>query len=195
MNDLPPVVKTTNHVLTITLDEFRREFCLPIRKFYQQRLPNVPQAALARVFLEEYPKHRHEIALLPHTRDFLEFCANRRMGAFIASTVDAGTYQEQMQRYDIERYIRRAYIGIEDKTRAIHDILSDNQLTAEETMFVGDMEHDIDAGKAGGVHTCAVLSGYNHAEALRAARPDFVCEHLGELQRLLDEQEVTCASQ
>ena len=83
-------------------------------------------------------------------------------------------------------------IGIVDKTDAIHDILAENELVRAETMFVGDMEHDIAAGQAGGVRTCAVLSGYNHAEALRAARPDLVCDHLGELQQILAEQEVAC---
>ena len=49
-------------------------------------------------------------------------------------------------------------------------------------MFVGDMEHDLAAGRAGGVQTCAVLTGYNHLEKLQAMRPDLICAHLGELQ-------------
>lgn len=196
VDDLGPVLTTTNHVLTtfalapVTLEEFRREFCLPIRKYYERRLPDVPQARLEQVFLEKYVEHRHEIELLPHTLEFLEFCVARGMGVFIASTVDATTYEQQSQRFDIARFVRRAYIGIVDKTDAIHDILAENELVRAETMFVGDMEHDIAAGQAGGVRTCAVLSGYNHAEALRAAQPDLVCEHLGELRQIFAEQEV-----
>ncbi|HUJ72399.1 MAG TPA: HAD hydrolase-like protein, partial [Verrucomicrobiae bacterium] len=59
-----------------------------------------------------------------------------------------------------------------------------------ETMFVGDMEHDIEAGKTGGIHTCAVLTGYNHLDKLRAMEPDLICNHLGELQAFLAGQEV-----
>lgn len=196
VDDLPPVLKTTNHVLTtfgsapLTLDQFRREFCLPIRKYYEQRLPGVPQARLEEVFLAEYVNHRHEIALLPQTMGFLEFCVQRRMGVFIASTVDRRTYEEQSARFDILKYVTRAYIGIADKTVAIHDILEENRLDRDQTMFVGDMAHDIEAGKAGGIHTCAVLSGYNHVEELRAAGPDLVCEHVGELQQVLAGLEV-----
>jgi phosphoglycolate phosphatase-like HAD superfamily hydrolase len=51
------------------------------------------------------------------------------------------------------------------------------------------MEHDIAAGKAGGVRTCAVLTGYNHSEKLRALQPDWVCADLGELQRALTAEE------
>ena len=195
VDDLIPVWKTTNHVLAtcglpaVTLEEFRREFCLPVRRYYEQRVPDVPQAELERIFLTEYPLHQGEIRLLPHSRPFLEYCAARGLDVFVASSVDPATYHTQTRRLGIEPHIRRAYVGVEDKTQKIHHILEENQLDRAATLFVGDMEHDIEAGKAGGVRTCAVLSGYNHAEKLRALHPDLVCEHLGELQRILIEQE------
>jgi phosphoglycolate phosphatase-like HAD superfamily hydrolase len=191
VDDLMPVVKTTNHVLAscglppITLPEFRAEFCLPLRKFYEQRAPHVPQATLEQIFLTEYPKHHAEISLLPQTLDFLRFCQDRRMGVYIASTVDTHTYETQAARFGIRRFITKPYIGIEDKTTKIHHILDENHLDRAETMFVGDMEHDIEAGKTGGIHTCAVLTGYNDLDKLRAMEPDLICNHLGELQEFL----------
>jgi phosphoglycolate phosphatase len=197
VNDLPPVFETTNHVFTtfglpaLTLDEFRREFCLPIRKFYDRCLPDVPQAKLEEVFLTRYHEVQDEITLLPHTRDFLEFCRENGFGVFIASTVDSQTYERQAQRFELTGFITKPYIGIEDKTQKIHHILDENRLAPEATLFVGDMEHDIEAGKHGGVHTCAVLTGYNHVEKLRAMQPDVVCEHLGELQQWIQSQSET----
>jgi phosphoglycolate phosphatase len=194
VDDLGPVLMTTNHVFAtcglppISLREFRAEFCLPIRKFYQHRLPQVPQAKLEEIFLTEFPKHHAGITLLPHTLDFLRFCQQRRVGTYIASTVDPHTYETQAARFGIDRFITKPYIGIEDKTAKIHHILDENHFDRNETMFVGDMEHDIEAGKAGGVHTCAVLTGYNEATKLHAMQPDFVCEHLGEVQQILAEQ-------
>jgi phosphoglycolate phosphatase-like HAD superfamily hydrolase len=196
VDDLAPVLKTTNYVLAscglppLSLQEFRAEFCLPIRKFYQRRLPHVPQATLERLFLAKYPEYHDQIALLPHTLDFLRFCKRRQMGVFIASSVDPCTYESQMARFGIGPFVTKPYIGIEDKTAKVHHIVEENHLNREETLFVGDMEHDIEAGKAGGVHTCAVLTGYNHAEKLRAMEPDLVCQHLGELQKILAAQEV-----
>jgi phosphoglycolate phosphatase len=195
VDDLAPVLKTTNHVFEscglppLSLQEFRAEFCLPIRKFYQHRLPQVPQAKLEEIFLTEYPNHHDGISLLPHTLDFLRFCERQQMGVYIASTVDSLTYETQTARFGIGHFIAKAYIGIEDKAAKIHHILDENHLDQNETMFVGDMEHDIEAGKAGGLHTCAVLTGYNDAQKLRAMEPDLVCEHLGELQQILADQE------
>jgi phosphoglycolate phosphatase len=194
VNDLPPVFDTTNHVFAtfglpaLTLDEFRREFCLPIRKFYERRIPQVPQAKLEEVFLARYHEVQDAIELLPHTLAFLQFCRRGGYGVFIASTVDTHTYERQVARFGLTEYITKPYIGIEDKTRKIHHILDENRLAPEAALFVGDMEHDIEAGKHGGVHTCAVLTGYNHAEKLRAMQPDLVCAHLGELQEILAAQ-------
>ena len=196
VDDLTPVFKTTIHVFAtcglapITLDEFRREFCLPIRKFYERRIPNVPQSKLEAIFLAKYAEMQDEITLLPYTLEFLKFCEAQRLGVFIASTVDPKTYTYQTERFAIGHYITKPYIGIEDKRRKIHHIIEENRLVPAETLFVGDMEHDIEAGKIGGVHTCAVLTGYNHVEKLRAMKPHLICEHLGQLQEILAEQEV-----
>lgn len=196
VDDLLPVVKTTNHVLEfcglppMSLPQFRAEFCLPIRKFYEPRVPHMSQAKLEEIFLAEYPKHHSAITILPHTLEFLCFCRERRIGVYIASSVDLDTYEKQMARFGIGPFITKPYIGIENKTSKIHHILDENHLDRDETMFVGDMEHDIEAGQAGGIHTCAVLTGYNPLEKLRAMGPDLICKDLGELQQFLAEQEV-----
>ncbi len=196
VDDLIPVASVTNHVLVscglpaMTLAEFRAQFCLPIKKFYQSRVPHVPQAQLEEIFLTEYPKHHAEITLLPHTLPFLRFCRQQQLGVYIASSVDAHTYQTQTMRFGIGPFITKPYIGIEDKTSKIHQILEENRLERDGTMFVGDMEHDVEAGRAGGIHTCAMLTGYNPPDKLQEMRPDLICNHLGELQQFLAAQEV-----
>jgi ADP-ribose pyrophosphatase YjhB (NUDIX family) len=48
------------------------------------------------------------------------------------------------------------------------------------------MEHDIETARHGGIHACAVLTGYNTVDQLRAAKPDLIVEHLGELRAVLE---------
>jgi phosphoglycolate phosphatase len=52
------------------------------------------------------------------------------------------------------------------------------------------MEHDIETARHGGVHSCAVLTGYNTLAQLRAAKPDLIVEHLGELRRVLEQNDL-----
>jgi phosphoglycolate phosphatase len=196
-DDLDPVIRTTNHVFAqyglpaMSREEFRREFRLPVKRFYDERLPHVTVAELERVFVEKHPEHHHGIQPLPDTAAFLTFCHAQGLPTFIASTVDELTYHSQMKRFGLDHLITRAYLGIADKSEAIHRILEENELDPRATVFVGDMEHDIEAGQAGGVITCAVLTGYNDETTLRAMRPDLVCANLTELQQWLTQPPVS----
>ena len=52
------------------------------------------------------------------------------------------------------------------------------------------MRHDIETAQAGGVLSCAVLTGYNRHAQLADQNPDLIVEHLGELKRLLVDNNV-----
>ena len=49
----------------------------------------------------------------------------------------------------------------------IHRILEENNLPPAETIFIGDMQHDIETARHGGIGSCAVLTGYNSLPQLR----------------------------
>lgn len=191
VDDLEPVLLTTNHVRAqygrapLSREEFRREFFLPVGHCYARWIPEATLAELEALFHARYPAYRDAIRLLDHTAAFLGFCRSRRLPVFIASSADTATYETTMQRFGLADEVTRAYLGIADKTETIHLILADNGLASRRTLFVGDMEHDLEAGRAGDVLTCAVLSGYTHPEVLAACQPDFVCAHLGEVQERL----------
>jgi ADP-ribose pyrophosphatase YjhB (NUDIX family) len=53
------------------------------------------------------------------------------------------------------------------------------------------MQHDVETAHHGGIHSCAVLTGYNTLEQLRAAEPDLIVEHLGELRRVLEQNDLS----
>src|SRR5262249_1753031 len=59
-----------------------------------------------------------------------------------------------------------------------------------ETLFIGDMQHDIETARHGGIHSCAVLTGYNTLGQLRAAEPDVIVEHLRELKEMLEQYDL-----
>jgi len=195
VDDLMPVVKTTNHVLTscglpaMTLQEFRAPV-LPADSKVLRAPPAAHAAGEARTdVLAEYPKYHAEISLLPQR---WIFCASARGGRW-ACTSPATVEHAHVRNADGALRHRRLHHETVYRDRGqdskIHHILDENGLDREETMFVGDMEHDIEAGKAGGIHTCAVLTGYNHLNKLRAMDPDLICNHLGELQGFLVERE------
>jgi phosphoglycolate phosphatase len=193
VDDLPAVLKASNFVLeqsgkpAMSLDEFRAEFQLPFSKFYNRHAPEVPMKKLEEWFHAEYRQSQNAVTELPHAREFLEFCRGNRLRTFLLSSVHDDHFKAQCRSNGFDAYFDRPYTGVWDKRQKIHEILRENHLQPEETLFIGDMEHDVATAKHGGVHSCAVLTGYNTLEQLRAARPDLIVEHLAELRTVLEQ--------
>ena len=192
VDDLPAVWQATNFVFSqagiaeITLERFRAEFCLPFTSFYDRYTPHVSMEQLEVWFHGHFRQVQHSVVELPHAREFLQFCREQQMRTFLLSTVHEEHFAVQSSVTGFHTFLDRPYIGIRDKRTKIHEILEENQLAPEETLFIGDMQHDIETARHGGVHSCAVLTGYNRLEQLRASEPDLIVEHLGELRLILE---------
>ena len=194
VDDLTMVVDATNYVLkiydklTFTKQGFREAFTLPYLDFYEEMLPGVP--------LEEVEQHfrkgfAHAEAsgvvspLLPHAQDFLEFLKMRGVRMFILSSMDAAAFEKHAVDLGVDHYFEASYAGILDKRDQIHGILEKYNLAADETVFVGDMTHDVETAKHGGIASIALLTGYQSEEQLRAVEPDHLVADLAEVKKVL----------
>jgi len=196
VDDLPAVLKATNYVLAqseraeMTLEQFRAEFCLPFTSFYDKHTPHVPMPQLETWFHSEFRQSQGCVCELPHAREFLEFCRARKLRTFLLSTVHADYFAIQDGVTGFGKYLDKPYVGVWDKRKKIHEILEENNLKPDETLFIGDMQHDIETARHGGIHSCAVLTGYNTLGQLRAADPEIIVEHLGELRQILEQNDL-----
>jgi phosphoglycolate phosphatase-like HAD superfamily hydrolase/ADP-ribose pyrophosphatase YjhB (NUDIX family) len=192
VDDLPAVLAATNFALAecgleqMTLDTFRAEFCLPFKKFYDRFAPGIPLQQLEQSFHSHFGEVQHDVIELPHARDFLVFCRKHKIRTFLLSTVSQHYFDRQAATNGFDKFIDRPYLGVWDKRTKIVELLAENQLAAAQTIFIGDMQHDIDTAKFGGIGSCAVLTGYNRLDQLRASEPDVIVEHLGELREILE---------
>ncbi len=192
VDDLPAVWRATNHVFAragvaeLTLEQFRAEFCLPFTGFYNRHVPHVALPQLEEWFHGHFRQVQDLVGELPHARAFLQFCRHHRLRTFLLSTVHRDHFAVQAAATGLGEFLDRPYIEVLDKRTKIRDILRENDLHPRETLFIGDMQHDIETAQHGGIHSCAVLTGYNRLEQLRAAGPDLIVEHLGELRELLE---------
>lgn len=194
VDDLPAVWEATNYVFRqaglaeMSLEQFRASFCLPFTRFYERFLPGVPMAQLEAWFHWQFKQTQHSVVELPHAREFLQFCRQRGLRTFLLSTVHHDYFAAQTAVNRFDEFLDRPYLGVWDKSAKIHELLAENHLAPDETLFVGDMQHDIQTARHGGIHSCAVLTGYNTLGQLRQARPDLIVEHLGELRAVLERQ-------
>lgn len=191
VDDLPAAWQATNYVFRqaglpeLTLEQFRAEFCLPFKKFYDRYTPALPMEQLEEWFHGHFKAVAHRVTELPHARGFLEFCRSRRLRTFVLSSVHPSYYEIQATATGFGELLEHPYVQVYDKRQKIHEILAAHRLAPRETLFIGDMEHDIETARHGGVWSCGVLTGYNTLNQLRAAEPDLIVEHLGELREIL----------
>jgi phosphoglycolate phosphatase-like HAD superfamily hydrolase/ADP-ribose pyrophosphatase YjhB (NUDIX family) len=196
VDDLPAVWQATNYVLTqanraeMSLEQFRAEFCLPFTIFYERHVPHVPLPQLETWFHSRFRQVQDSVCELPHAREFLEFCRARELRTFLLSTVHRDHFAAQTAATGLGKYLDKPYINVWDKRKKIHEILQENDLSPDETLFIGDMQHDIETARHGSIHSCAVLTGYNTLDQLRAAEPDIIVEHLRELREFLEANEL-----
>ncbi len=191
VNDLPAVWRATNYTFAqsghpeMSLEEFRAEFSLPFDEFYERVTPGVPLEQLEEWYKLSFADEQKTIEPLPFAQEFFSFCKSKHLRTFLLSTIHPDHYREQSARivFDFDH----VYVRVMDKRVRIAQILREQNLLAEETMFIGDMQHDVEAAHVGGIHSCAVLTGYNSREQLQVAEPGLIVEHLGELELLLEE--------
>lgn len=197
VDDLPAAWHATNYVFqqaglaAMSLDRFRAEFCLPFTKFYDRYTPHLPIQQLEAWFHVRFREVQHTVVELPHARDFLRFAKENQLRTFVLSSIHADYYHQQASAMGFQTFLDRPYLQVWDKRQKIHEIIAENGLVPAETLFVGDMQHDMETARHGGVHSCGVLTGYNTLDQLREATPDLIVEHLSELQAILERNGLT----
>ena len=195
VDDLAMVLDATNHVLRkygkgeLGREDFRMNFRLPYAGYYEEILPGVPLAELEDHFREGFAHSEASgvtSPLLPYAVEFLRCLQSKQKRMFILSSMDAGAFERHAQELGVDHFFEASYAGVLDKRDQIRCMLDDHRLDAERTVFLGDMCHDVETAKHGGVTSIALLTGYQNADQLLSANPDLMVDDLSEIQQLLE---------
>ncbi|HEY5793005.1 MAG TPA: HAD family hydrolase [Chthoniobacterales bacterium] len=190
-DDLPPVLVATNAIFReygqrdLTLEEFRRHFRLPFSEFYAELLPEATLEGLEPLYERFFAGLQDDVELLPGARELLEFCRRTERRTFLLSSIKATHFEVQAANLGVRDLFEHAYVQVMDKREKIREILSIHQLDPAETLFIGDMVHDIETARHGGVLGVAITTGYDPVEKLLPARPAVIVDSLNSLRAFL----------
>lgn len=197
VDDLPPTLHATNSVLAkfgvaaLDREEFRRRFRLPYPEFYEEMLPGVPITDLEGTFRTTFNESPVRVTVLPHAREMLEWCRENDIRCFVLSSMDEGLFTEQAVAFGLMEHFESVYAGVIDKRHRIGDILASHKLEPNRTAFIGDMVHDIETARHGGVDSIAVATGYDPVERLTKTDPSHLFDHLGDFRKWLEKTRVS----
>jgi phosphoglycolate phosphatase len=190
-DDLRPVWTATNRIFSeygkreLTLDEFRQHFRLPFSGFYAELLPEATEEGLEALYERFFAGLQDDVSLLPGAMEMLLWCRSHGFPTYLLSTIKADHFEIQSRNLGVNALFDHAYVAIPDKREKIRRLLQDHDLKPGETVFIGDMVHDIETARHGGVHSVAVLTGFDRVEKLLPARPDIIARDLTALLPIL----------
>ncbi len=189
-DDLGPVVEASNGVLAdfgaapITRDEFRNRFRLPFDGYWNELLPGVSMADLEASYHRHFIPIQDRVTLLPGALEFLRECAEAGVRTVLLSTIHPLHFERQSANLGVRHLFAEVCVGVRDKAKFLIDWLARREIDPATAVFIGDMVHDIEAGRAAGVLTAGVTGGFDPSPKLLAARPDILMESIAVAARV-----------
>ncbi len=191
MDDLTTIYKATMYVFEklgvkpMSFKEYRKKFSLPYMNFWKKHFPDCTKDQILKLFREGLDASG-DTGLYPGVKDVLKRLYDKGIKLVIMSSGSQEKIIADAKRYRVFDYFQEINGNILDKAKVITEILQRNNFQPEETIYVGDMSHDIKAGKKGGVVSIGISWGHKPKEMLEAANPDYLISDIVELEKLLD---------
>lgn len=172
-----------------TLEDFRATFRLPVAEFH--RANGIPPDLLGEVdsiFRQSYPRFAPGVKVFPEVTEVLSALERLEMTMGIASNIPALFLREHLSKLGIDGYFA-AVTGQEDcdeqkpSPKPILATAEKLRVRPEQTVYVGDMEEDMIAGRKANVLTAAIVrkESYHPRWRLERQSPDFIISDIREL--------------
>lgn len=191
-DDMALTIEATNYVLAqyqrepLDRKAFRNEFQLPYPDYYAVKIPEAKLEDLENYYRYAFDHSATGVTLIPHAKEFVQFCRARGVRCFILTSMDPKAFREQATQLGMWDFFEHIHSGIHNKEHYIATLMQMHGLNPAETAFVGDMQHDIRAAHCAGITGIGVLTGYNNPTQLAEAAPNIMVPDLAALRAMFD---------
>jgi phosphoglycolate phosphatase len=141
-----------------------------------------------KLFRKHYGEHlTDQTDFYPHGRDILEYFSDRKQA--ICSNKPEDFVRRILADLNAEHYFCGVVGGdtVDVKKpdpQGLLKLIADANVSADQTLMVGDSVVDIQTGKAAGTKTCVVTFGNGDPEEMRTHSPDAMIDSLADLKTL-----------
>lgn len=180
LSDLNHAVKTVNLLLEkrrmplLTEASYKEKFHFPIRSYYELLgfdLQNESFEDLCEEFVGFFMQGVLECPLVEGAPQLLEKIKSHGKTQSILSASDQESLDRMIAHYQLSPHLDHVY-GIADKFAASkvyrgRELLTNSGVPAQQTVLVGDTDHDLEVGQALGIDVILVAHGHQNAAKLR----------------------------
>lgn len=191
-NDESLTLAVTNDVLnaygakSIDLETYKREFAIPVENFYHPHTGPVPREELDALFFRRFKERQLETELFPDAKFLLDLLKFRGLNSAILSTMDQSILDQLVQHHQIGNQFETVIGNAADKPPILKKLIERMGWNADETLYIGDTPHDLEAAHFAGCRAGAALYGYSSAAKLEPARPDVCFDSIADIAKYID---------
>lgn len=129
---------------------------------------------------------RESIKLFPGVKAMLQRLHDDGWKIYILSSNSPATIDFVLKQHGIEyiRILKRPQLF--GKARSINQLVKVHGYDRSRVWMIGDEVRDVEAGRAAGVHSMAVVWGLQDESILKLAKPEYVAYKLGDIERHLN---------
>ncbi len=192
-DDLNPVYKSVNEVMLsltgkqISKDEFKKEFTLPVKNFWSKYIDDLDEEKILEIheLFKEVNLKSEKPETCKNVMDTLGKLYSNGVNMIVVSSVPSEKLLQESEDFGFRKYFKEINGGVKDKVKVIKEILEKNNFKPKDTIYIGDMTHDIETGKLAGVTTVAITTGYQNKETLEKHNPDSLISDISDLLKLV----------
>ncbi len=191
-NALPTQVWVVNEIFSrygvdkITVEEFQNAWVQPFIEFYDKYIPGISLEEEQKVYTDLITtKGVPESGSFPGMIDIILKLKKDKRVLWVVSGDSSKTILPELKEYGLEDIFSGFYYEVHDKTDKIREIIEKNNLNKDQTVFIGDSNHEVEVGKLAGIKTIAVTWGFSTEERLKALNPDYLVHNVKELEKIL----------
>ena len=171
-------------VKRMTKEEFKDNFFLPYFDFYKKYIQNATKEKIDSLYKESLEIVPNP-SIYPKVKNILEDLYNKNVKMVVLSSHPQKELTKEAKIYGVDKLFISINGSIHDKREKIKDIILQNNFSLENTIYVGDMIHDIEAAKTVGIRIIAVTYGYDSEDKIKKAKPDFVIDKPEEIMEII----------
>lgn len=187
LSDIDHAVRTVNVLLEkrrlplLTMSSYKEKFHFPIRSYYTVLgfdLKNESFETLCDEFVDLFMSGVFDCPLVSGATDLLAKIKHHGKKQSILSASDQQNLDRMIQHFQLSQHLDHVY-GIADKFAASkvyrgRELVQNSGVSAQNTILVGDTNHDLEVGKELGIDVLLVAHGHQEASRLRALHHNVV---------------------
>ena len=191
-NDEHVTLEVTNDVLnaygakSIDLETYRREFAIPVENFYHPYTGPVPREELDELFFSRFKNRQLETELFKDAKFLLDLLQFRGLSSAILSTMDQDILEPLVEHHQLGEQLTTVVGNAADKLPKLKELIETQGWNPDETLYIGDTPHDLQAAHFAGCRAGAALYGYSNESKMTPARPDVCFESIADIVTYID---------